>query len=672
MTIIKMLLLSSMLHAAPAVHDILDAQAMDRKVDSCENFYLYSCGTWMREFKMPSDKSRYWRQGNVLSDHVEENLNTLLASLAAGGAKTAAEKKLGVFYQSCMKLTGDDAAGLAALKTRLQKIDLIQDAATLARTIAELELVGVQGLFDFESTQDPKDSSRVIANIDRGGMSLPDPDYYLKDDAKSVGIRKRYQEHIAKSLELVGEKSATAKAASVQILAFETDLAKHALKKDDRRDMEKLFHPMNFTELKAMVPAFDWDTYLKALSLAPPKKLNNNEPEFMKNLNLVLSKTKPQELIAFLKYKLIRRSAYYIPGPEQKEDFAFWRVFLRGQKELPPQWKYCTQTVAGNMSEALGQAYVASIKNSAEIRSKTKAMFNDIKLAFKRDLELLTWMDKPTRAAAQIKLAKMGSKIGWPAKWRDYAKVEISENSFYGNVLNANEFESRRDLAKVGKPTDRSEWYMSVWEPNAYYSASDNEMVLPLGELVPPVFDTKFSDGANYSSLGGSTIGHELTHGFDDSGKDMDAKGNYVTWWTPKSKQLFDSQSACYISQTEAWEIIPGSPLRIRGKATLGENLADNGGMKLGLAALKKIMQGRKPAPKFQEFDELQQFFLAYGQSWCMKVTDEQLRESLLSDFHPPAEFRVNAVLANMPEFAEAFQCKAGAKMAPIKRCSLW
>lgn len=385
-----------------------------------------------------------------------------------------------------------------------------------------------------------------------------------------------------------------------------------------------------------------------------------------------LAKIDAKDFRFWLKYALAHRSAYFIPGPLQAEDFAFWNIYLRGQKELPPPWKYCTQIVSDGMSEALGKAYVSSIPGSAEIRKKATAMFEQIRAAFKTDMKTLTWMDADTLAAGEKKLDKLGHKIGWPDKWRDYSKMQIEKNGFYSNELNATRFEEKRTLAKIDKPVDRSEWYMQAWAPNAYYADSNNEMVLPLGETVPPVFDPKFSDGANLASLGGSTIGHELTHGFDDAGKDMDADGNFVTWWTATAKKKFDDQSQCFIQQTEAYDIIPNSPLRIRGKATLGENLADNGGVKLAIMVMKDILKNRKPARQVAGFNEWQQFFLAYGQGWCMKVTDEALRDELLTNFHPPAEFRVNQVLANQPEFAEAFKCKAGARMAPQNRCAIW
>ncbi len=645
---------------------------MDRKVDPCQNFYQFSCGGWKRDFKLPGDKAFYWRQGNVLSDHVEEQLNSLLADLAAKKSPSANDRKLSDFYKSCMEVQAPDTGGIETLKMRLKKLDDLKERATVAKRLAEQDLMGAGGLFEFFSDQDLKNSSQMIAFVDRGGMGLPDPDYYLKDDTKSKEIRTRYVEHIARTLQMFGETAKKSIEIGQHILAFETELAKHALKKDDRRDVEKRFHPMSYAELKALVPAFDWDSFISTLGIKAPEKLNVVEPEFMRHLNQALSTLKAEELSYLLKYKLIHSSAYFLAGPPQREDFGFWLAYLHGQKELPPRWKYCTQIIAGNMSEALGQAYVNSIKNSGLIRKKTGAMFADFKAAFAADLKSLSWMDETTRSAAKRKLNKLGNKIGWPVKWRDYAKLEIG-NQFFGNELNTNEYETRRNLAKMGKPTDRSEWQMSVWEPNAYYSDSNNEMVLPLGETVPPVFDPRFSDGANYASLGGSTIGHELTHGFDDAGKDMDAEGNFTTWWSAKSKEGFESQAACFVRQTEAYDIIPGSRLRIRGKATLGENLADNGGIKLGLMALKKLQKqpGHK-VPKFVEFNELQQYFLAYGQGWCSAETSEHLRNGLLTDYHPPTEFRVNAVLSNQAEFAEAFQCKPGTPMAPKERCSLW
>jgi endothelin-converting enzyme/putative endopeptidase len=558
------------------------------------------------------------------------------------------------------------------LKKRLKAVDGLKEPAVLAHRLAELALIGSEGLFEFYADQDPKDSGHMIAMVDRGGMSLPDPDYYLKDDAKSKEIRTHYRDHIAKSLRLAGESSSRADKIADHILAFETELARYALKLDDRRDMEKRFHPMSLEELKKLAPSIDWMTYFSALGIQPPAKLNVVEPEFLRQLSVMLARTDADRLAGFLRYKLIHRVAYYLAGPLQKEDFSFWRAYLRGQKEMPPQWKYCTQIIADGMNEGLGQAYLASIPNAKEIRAKTQTMFAEIKRAFGEELNRLKWMDASTRAQAKKKLAKMGSKIGWPEKWRDYSKLTIEKGAFFRNELATTTFEVRRNLDKIGKPTDRSEWFMSVWEPNAYYADSNNEMVLPLGELVPPVFDPRFSDGANYASLGGSTIGHELTHGFDDAGKDMDADGNFVTWWSAKAKKAFDKQSECYTQQTESYEIRPGSDLKIRGKATLGENLADNSGVKLGLIVLKQRMKKRKPAAAFEGFNENQQFFLAYAQGWCTKTSEEKLRDQLLTDFHPPAEFRVNMVLANQPEFAQAFHCKIGTKMAPKHRCSLW
>ena len=669
-----MLLVGFSAQALVPVQDIIDPGAIDRKVDPCDDFYQFACGAWQKSFKLPSDKSRYWRQANVLVDNVEETLNKILADLPKHGVNAASpvKDKLGAFYHSCRMVSTPDTRGMKELKNRLKKLDTIATRAQFSQRLAEQSLNGSSGFFELYNSQDPKNSNMEIAFVDRGGMSLPDPDYYLKDDAKSKEVRVRYVEHVSKVMQIVGMNADDADQMASNMLAFETNLAKSALSKDERRDMEKLFHPTKFSELEKLVPVVDWKIYFKTLGIKAPTSVNVVEPEFLKKMNEWVENMTPADRAGFLKFKLVHRSGYFIPGPLQQEEFAFWRAYLNGQKEMPPQWKYCTQVVAGNMGEALGQAYLASIPGAKDIRSKTETMFTDIKEAFAKQLDKVSWMDASTRAAAHKKLDKLGSKIGWPDKWRNYARLQIKSDAFYANELAATEFEIRRGLSKIGKPTDRSEWYMSIWEPNAYYSDSNNEMVLPLGELVPPVFDPRFSEGANYGALGGSTIGHELIHGFDDAGKDMDADGNYVTWWSEDAKKNFAKQSTCYVEQTEAFDIVPGSKLRIRGKATLGENLADNAGVMLGLVALKKRMQTRKPAEKVDGFSELQQFFVGYAQGWCTKMTDEQMREQLLTDFHPPSEFRVNMVLANQAEFAEAFSCKPGSKMAPKKRCSLW
>lgn len=680
-TMKKLILILMVAHgsamALAPIHGILDEGALDRKVDPCENIYQYSCGKWLKNFKLPGDKSRYWRQGSVLNDNVEENLNGILSKLPKVTELKATaknEEKLAAFYQSCRAIEKSDPAGLAELKARLKALEEVKDPASLAKAEAQLSLIGANSLFGYFADQDLKNSARMIAFIDRGGMSLPDVDYYLKDDAKSKEIRQKYQGHIARSLVIMGESSEAANKAAEQILAFETDLAKNSLKLDERRDTEKLFHPMTYAGLtKETAPDFDWATYFKTLGIPAPKKINVMEPAFMSHLSAVLKEGKYDVLIAQMKFKLIRRSSYFLAGDLQQEEFNFWRAYLNGQKELPPRWKYCTQIVSENMNEALGQAYLASVPNAKEIRAKTQTMMKQIRQAFAEELKTLTWMDDKTRAEANKKLVKMGAKIGWPGKWRDYRAMKIETGAFFKNELAATEYETKRNLKKVGTPTDRTEWMMSVWEPNAYYTGGNNEMVLPLGETVPPVFDPTFNDAPNLASLGGSTIGHELIHGFDDSGKDMDADGNFVTWWTDKSKAAFESQSECYVKQTEEYDIIPGEKLRIRGKATLGENLADNGGVKLGLMVLKRLIKERgKPAPEFAGLNELQQYFVGYAQSWCMAITDQKLRDQLLTDYHPPAEFRVNQVIANQPEFAEAFSCKEGARMAPKVRCSLW
>jgi putative endopeptidase len=661
--------------AALPIQDILDPAAMDHSVDPCENFYQYSCGAWLRDFKIPGDRSAYWRQGAVLSDLVEVQLNHLLVDLANGKSKSDSPyaAKLAAFYGSCMDEKHAAKAALQDIRARLRGFDSPGDRKRTAVRIADLHRMGNGAFFFFYNDQDPKDSNQVIAFADRGGAGLPDRDYYLKEDSKSKEIRARYHDHIARDMELVGESTAKARSTADIVLRFETELARHSLPLDERRDKVKLYHPITLAVLKALTPAIDWDTYFQELGISAPQKLNALEPDFLKFMNQLIEGAKPEELSSYLRYKLMERSAYYAGGALQAEDFKFWDAYLHGQKEPLPRWKYCTRAVEGGMGEALGETYVASVPGADTIRGKVGKMLAEIKLSFEENLGTLAWMDASTRESARKKVAKMKQKVGWPEHWRDYSGLQIDGKSFLANEFRALEFEELRNLRKIGHPMDHTEWSMFAWEPNAYYDGASNEMVLPLGELVPPVFDSRFSDGANYGSLGAGTIGHELTHGFDDEGKDLDADGNLAPWWTPKAKEMFETKSACFIRQTEAYEILPGSGLHIRGKATLGENLADNGGVKLALIALKRAMRLPRPVtPAFQGMSELQQYFVGYAQGWCLKETNESLRNELLSDFHPPAEFRVNAVFANQPEFAEAFGCQLGAKMAPKVRCSIW
>ena len=392
----------------------------------------------------------------------------------------------------------------------------------------------------------------------------------------------------------------------------------------------------------------------------------------MKAVEGILRDSSPKDLARYLKWKLAHRSADFIDGPLQKENFAFWRAYLHGTRELPPRWKYCTQIIQGDMGQALGQAYrgkrpgcrahpLAHRSHACPLQGGLWRGFGQARLD--GCLDARRCPEEARQDGAQARLARPLARL---------LEAFDRREAFYGNELAATAFENHRSFDKIGKPMDRTEWEILPWEPNAYYMASNNELVLPLGELVPPIFDPRSSDGANFGSLGGGTIGHELTHGFDDSGKDMDADGNFVGWWTPDSKARFEEKSACFVRQAESYDILPGSGARIRGKATLGESLADNGGIKLAIAALRKAAKGPGPTVSFEGMSELQQFFLGYAQSWCMKRTDQSLRDQLLSDFHPPEEFRVNAVLSNRPEFAEAFQCKPGARMAPKERCEIW
>ena len=656
--------------SVPVGAPILDLKALNRKVDPCADFYRFSCGNWIERVKLPADKASYFRQWSGLEDQTDLELSQILKKYASGdfALKTAYSKKIGDFYAACMKADQPAVSqeSRRELEVRLRQIDQISTPKELAQTVAELQMIGVNALFGFGSGQDVNDSTRVTAFFDQGGMGLPDRDFYLKTDAASLKILKNYTQHIAKIFRLSGM---SVKAES--IVAFEKSLAEKALALDDRRDPAKTNHPMDLLGLKKNAPGFEWDTFLAAMGQPSVAGLILVEPAFYQSLNTLLAADTPvarQQLKQYLKWQLLLNSSANLGKSFEEEHFNFWGRQLHGKKSLEPRWKVCTHEVGELMRDPLGEAYV-TLHGGADSKKRTSEMIDQIKKTFENNLNGLQWLDGATRTAALLKLSKLQKKLGYPEAWRNFESLEMTTDKPLLNQMNASRFDSHFDVSKIGKPVDRKEWQMAPWEQNAYYDTSMNEFVFPLGELLPPVLDLKASDGANFGALG-ATIGHELTHGYDDQGRHFDSKGNLVDWWTKEVQAKFEERSACYSNQAGQIKVDP--TLKVNGKATLGENLADQGGTQLAYLSFKTLASQRAPAPEVGGFNETQQFFLSYAQSWCGKMTPEALRVQLTSDFHPPTEFRVNAVMMNMPAFATAFACKEGAPMAPKDRCSLW
>ncbi|MBC7691230.1 MAG: M13 family metallopeptidase [Methylotenera sp.] len=665
---------------ASGVPDILDQSALKNQIQPCDNFYQFACGTWIDQTEIPADKNSVYHQSTALSDQTDVVLNGILKAYADGSFKlsASASKKLGDYYASCVQREQSTARAESALTLRLHEIDAIQDQAGLARAVARLHLSGTNALFSFGSGQDFNDSTQVVGMATQGGLGLPDKDYYLKQDAKSLEIVQKYTAHIAAILELSGSSKDSALLSAKSTVDFETQLASHAMSLDDRSDPAKTNHLIGKSGLIKLAPHFAWEEYFRVLGLKNFEKLNVTEPEFYSKLGSLVEHSDLGQIKTYLTWQLAHRAAPSVSPAFEKENFGFWNAYLHGEKRMKPVWMHCTQLAEGNLGYALAEAYVRTVDGAA-IQARVETMIESIKQAFRDDLQDLTygpnaWMDKATMDQALEKFKLLSQKVGAPKVWRNYGALSTNRSSFFENELKVSEFNSRHDLAKIGKPVDKNEWYMMPWEINAYYDPSNNEFVFPFGILQPPSFDLRASDGANLGAFGGGTIGHELTHGYDADGRKFDGYGNIKDWWTAATLKKFEERTQCYVNKADAFPIQVGETvLHVNGSATITENLADQGGVKLGYIALQTALHARAPAPLWLgQYTEKQQYWIAYAQSWCSKRTPEGLRVQITTNEHPPEEFRVNGVLMMRPEFARDFGCKAGDFMNPAERCSLW
>jgi endothelin-converting enzyme/putative endopeptidase len=670
--------------AAPlTVPDILDAAAMKDgsdgrpAIDPCHDFYQFACGQWIEKTAIPSDKNRVSHQSTALMDQTDEKLNKLILRIEKGdpALQTRASKQIVDYYNSCMNYSKDVSSAQTLLRANLAEVEHLENLTQLPALIAKLHREGTDVLFGFGSGQDLNDSNSVIGFLDQGGMGLGEPSFYFDKDAKSQDIRKKYGEHIAQIFQHVGQSKNIARLNARKVVAFETRLAEKAFAFDDRQNPAKTNHPTTREALLRLAPAIDWILYFQALG-APPSALNVNVPNFLTHMSEVVTRTPLADLKIYLQWQIAHRMASTVSPELDQENFNFWARYLHGEKKMKPRWKRCTVNVEGRLGYALAEVYVRTFDGQA-IRAKTETMISEIEQAFRDDLDTLVtgngaWLDLATKQETLKKLSKLKQKVGAPEKWRDYTTLMTDARPFLANDLKVAEFEAARDLAKIGKPVDRLEWDMMPWEINAYYNPPTNEFVFPFGILEPPMFDLRASEGANLGAFGGGTIGHELTHGFDNFGRQYDADGTIKDWWTAETKRKFDEKAQCFIRQANDYKI-ESVGLNVDGQKSLTENLADQGGVKLGYTALTISLAKRTPAPLWRgKYSENQQFWIAYAQSWCGKAQPETLRQQIKTDPHPPEEFRVNAVLMNRPEFGRDFSCKEGSRMTPQVRCSIW
>jgi putative endopeptidase len=643
----------------------LDVTSMDRSVDPCTDFFTYSCGGWIKRNPIPPDQSS-WDTYSKMQDENLARLRGILEDAATNDPKrNAVDQKIGDYYASCSDEKAIDAKGSEPLKPSLERIAEIGSKAELADVAAAM--IDDNVLFRFDSIQDFRDANQVIANADQGGLGLPDRDYYTKDDAKSVELRKQYLTHVQKMFELLGDKPETAASEAQTVMRIETALAKGSMTRVERRDPKALDHKLTSVELEKISPDFQWPVYFAKVGMPSLASLNVTAPNFFKALNEELEKESLADWKIYLRWHLVHADAPYLAAPFLNENFAFYGKTLRGQQELKPRWKRCTEGVDDDLGEALGQAYVAKYF-PPEAKQQALKMVKEIQAAMEQDINSLQWMSPATKQQALAKLHGMANKIGYPDKWRDYSKLEIVRGDELGNVERARKFEFNRQLAKIGKPVDRGEWGMTPPTVNAYYDPQMNDINFPAGVLQPPAFDRKSDAAPNYGDTGG-TIGHELTHGFDDEGRQFDAQGNLRDWWTADDGKEFVKRATCISEQYSNYTII--DDIKINGKLTLGEDVADLGGLILAYMAWKDDTKGQTLDP-IDGLTPDQRFFVGYGQSWCGQTRDETKRLRATVDPHSPEKYRTNGVVSNMPQFQEAFHCKAGSPMVNQNRCSVW
>jgi putative endopeptidase len=648
----------------------LDVSSIDRSVDPCVDLYHYSCGGWQKKNPIPPDQTSWSVYGKLYQDNLNF-LRTILEQAASNsGKRTAVTQKIGDFYAACMDESGAEKREISPLKAELDSIADLKSAKQMAALIARLQLTyGGSIVFNAGSSLDPDNSEQQIAQLDQGGLGLPDRDYYVKDDAKSKETRDRYLQHVQGIFELAGDNSESAKANADTVMRLETLLAKASLTRVDRRNPYNLKHKMKLAELNQLAPSLDWSAYYREADYPQIEILNVSTPEFFKEVNALLASEPIANWKTYLRFHVVNSASPYLSSKFVDENFEFYRKYLRGAKEQQPRWKRCVSYTDRNLSEALGQAYVAQVF-SPELKASTLDMVNRIEAAMEIRIGQLDWMSPETKTQALTKLHGIRNKIGYPDKWRDYSSVKILRDDFAGDVERAQQFENRRDINKIGKPVDHGEWEISPPTVDAYYDPQMNDINFPAGVLQPPLYDAKLDDAPNYGDTGG-TIGHELTHGFDDEGSQFDAKGNLRNWWTEDDRKQFESRTKCVQDQYAQYVVV--ADVHINSALTLGEDVADLGGELLAYVAWKDATKDKNLQP-IDELTPEQRFFIGFAQWDCANERPEDLRVRAATDPHSPAQHRINGVVVNMPEFTHAFSCKEGQPMSKPadKVCKVW
>ena len=641
---------------------------MNRQADPCQDFFEYACGGFYARYEIPPDR-RAWSASTVVQHETEQFLREILEKAAQDPGNDPVRKKLGDYWAACMDEPGIEKAGAAPLKPYLDAINQVKDARSAQRAVLALHADGIFPFFSLGQQQDFADATQVIAGIDQAGLGLSNRKYYLEDKGNMKSVRKAYTEHLGRMFALLGWPAADAERATADVMRIETALA--TMQQDDvfRRDPHNVYHRIDRKGLEQAAPDFPWGDYLAALGIGQVTAISVHDPAYYPAVNKLIAKESPAALRSYLTWMLLHTLAEELSRSFVDEDFKLQQA-LTGIKELPPRWRRCVERADRDLGHLLAQPYVAA-RFAGDSKQRAVDLTKTVLAAMSVGLDGLSWMDEPTRKAARTKLEKMGYLVGYPAQWRTY-DFEVGRTSYAANAIGASRFELRRQRAKIGKPVDRADWYMTPPTVNAYYDPTMNQLALPAGQLQPPFFGATFHPAVNFGSTGGGTIGHEMTHGFDDEGSQFDADGNLKNWWSEATGKAFAAATACVVEQYEKYEAVPG--VRLNGKLTAGENIADIGGVKLGFEAYKAYRAKQKPPPPatVEGLTDDQLYFLAYGQSWCAKLRPEFLELLAHTNPHSPPKYRVIGVIVDQPAFGAAFSCKPGTPMNPGKACSVW
>jgi putative endopeptidase len=649
----------------------LDRSLIDATADPCVDFYQHACGNWAKLHPIPADSARSDQFYNLEQYNRQVLRGILERAAASDAARDANTQKTGDYYASCLDEAAVQQRGLAPLQAELDRIDGLTSKDQLPELLAHYQLIGVDAFLAFGSQRDFKDATRTIAVVGQRGLGLPEKDYYFRTGAKDEEIRKQYVQHVTNMLRLLGSGEAQAASDAAAIMKLETALARVSLDITSQREPHNVYHLMPTKDLQALTPAFDWARFYPASGAPAFTQINVEEPEFLKGMSQVLAETDLPTIKAYLRWQLVDATpGTVLPKALDEEKFDFDARKLAGTPEQELRWKRCVRSTDRALPEALGKAYVDQ-QFPAESKAKALRMIQDIEAAMDRDIDSLDWMSGATKARAKEKLRQIANKVGYPDKWRDYSRLEILRGDAFGNHLRAVEFETRRQLAKIGKPVDRDEWEMSPPTVNAYYDASMNDINFPAGVLQPAFFDGAQPDAVNYGHIG-LIMAHELTHGFDDEGGQFDGRGNLADWWTKEDGDKFTQQAQCFVDEYAQFSV---GDTKLNGKLTLGENTSDNGGLRLAYMAFlaRAAQDGIDPKKSSGDgYTPVQQLFLGFAQDWCSQSRPEQERLWATTDPHSPDRFRANGVLVNMPEFAQAFGCRPGQPMAPAQTCRVW